>query len=179
MFKTFQEETLDERSQVKIERFLMNQAQIYIDRVLASKVTTKRNGALGIFVNRKIDSEVANQMIESKSDFKQLITNYKKNIEEVCLNDSDNLSPNHIIYALDTDLIISYSYGRLLRILSNFQMINKDNMLLEVSVSIGKEFVRDFLFETYKRENTEKNLTYLDWKTSNNKKVELVQDSNF
>lgn len=45
----------------------------------------------------------------------------------------------------------------------------------------GKDFVREFLFEKYKREhaNTEKNNTFFEWKTSNNNKVELVHDSEF
>lgn len=82
---------------------------------------------------------------------------------------------------MGTNLIISYSYGRLLRVLSNFQMINKDNKLLDISLSIGKEFVREYLLESYKRETKakNKNLTFLDWKTSNNTKVELVNESEF
>jgi len=145
---------------------LINPAKIIIEKELSPKNTPKKNneGSKDIFVNRKIDSEIAKQMIESQSDFTKLITNYKYNIKEICLNDSDNLSPNHIIYNIDTKVIISYSYGRLLRILSNFQLINKDNKLLDVSLSLGKDFVREFLFEKYKQErgSGDKNNTYFE-----------------
>ena len=36
-------------------------------------------------------------MIDSKSDFKKLITNYKYNIKEFCLEDFYNLTPNHFL----------------------------------------------------------------------------------
>jgi hypothetical protein len=181
LFKTLNEERLDDVTQLKIEKFLMDQAQIFIEAKLSSKGknNTISNGSQGIFVNRKIDSEVVKQLIESESDFKKLITNYKYNIKEVCLNDSETLTANHIIYTMDTNIIISYSYGRLMRVLSNFQMINKDNKFLEVAISIGKDFVREYLFARYKVENTEKNITFLEWKISNNTKVEFVNDSEF
>ena len=57
LFKTFSEENLDEVTQLKIERFLMNQAQILTDQTLARNRTgnTISNGTAvkGIFVTKK------------------------------------------------------------------------------------------------------------------------------
>ena len=181
MFKTLIEEKLDEVTQLKIETFLMNQAQILIDKNSESKDINISKVKTGNFINRKVDSEVIKQMIDSKSDFIKLITNYKYNIKEVCLKDFDNLNPNHILYSMNIKDIISFSYGRLLRVLSNLNLINKDTKLLDVSLSLGKDFVREYLFVSYNREKTENKtkLTYLEWKTSNKKMDELVNDSEF
>ena len=154
---------MDEVTQLKFEIFLMKQAQILIDKTIASNKTgntiSNSNEVKVICVNHKIDSKLVKQMIESESDFKKLITNYKYNITEVCLANS-KLSPNHIIYSLETKLIISYSYGRLLRVLSNFQLINNETKLLYVSLSLGKDLVSEYLFFSYKQENTEKNYIF-------------------
>jgi DNA-directed RNA polymerase len=174
LFKTFSEENLDEVTQLKIEKFLMNQAQILIDKTLARHRTGNK---ISIF-ETKFESKLVKQIIDSASDFKKLITNYKTNIKEVCL-DNSNLSPNHIIYSMDTTDIISYSYGRLLRVLSNYPLINKETKLLDVSLSFGKDFISKYLLARYRQENTDKNITYLEWLTSKDKNVELVNDSEF
>lgn len=87
MFKTFSAEKLDEATQLKIERFLMNQAQILIEKSLANNRTdntiSNSKEVKSIFVTNKIDSKLVKQMIESESDFIKLITNYKTNIKEV------------------------------------------------------------------------------------------------
>ena len=183
LFKTLTEETLNEETQLKIETFLMNQAQILIDQKLEleSKNLKINTGKTGTFINRSVDSEIIKHLKNSQSDFIKLITNYKYNIKEISLEDSDNLLPNYIIYHTDLNEILSYSYGRLMRILSNFKMINKENKLLDVSLSIGKDFVRIFLYLTYSQEKTKNKtkLTYLEWKTSKNKMVELVNEPEF
>jgi hypothetical protein len=87
LFKTFSAEKLDEATQLKIERFLMNQAQILIEKSLANNRTdntiSNSKEVKSIFVTNKIDSKLVKQMIESESDFIKLITNYKTNIKEV------------------------------------------------------------------------------------------------
>jgi hypothetical protein len=56
LFKTFTTEKLDEETQLKIETFLMNQAQILIDPNLESKGLKKIKGEPVTFINRKVDS---------------------------------------------------------------------------------------------------------------------------
>ena len=88
---------MDESTQLKIEAFFMNQAQILIDKTLANNRTgntiseniseNKENKEVkGIFVNNKIESNLVKQMIDSYSNFKKLITNYKSNIKVDCLD---------------------------------------------------------------------------------------------
>jgi hypothetical protein len=99
-------------------------------------------------------------MIESESDFKKLIQNYKYNIKakKLSFNDSE-LTVDHIINKLDTNQIISYSYGRFLRILSNFQLFNKETKFIDVNTSFGKDLVSEFLYLEYKQEKIAKNIT--------------------
>ena len=156
---------MDETTQLKIETFLMNQAQILMDKTLAKNKTgntisenkSENNKVKGIFVKNKIDHKLVKHFIDSESDFKKLVTNYKSNIniKEVCLNNT-NPSPDHIIYSMETKLIISYSYGRFLRVLSNFQLINNETKLLHVALSLGIELISEYLFLSYKLEKTEK-----------------------
>ena len=54
--KKLREEKLDEVTQLKIETFLMNQAQILIDNNLESKGIKISKGETGTFIKRKVDS---------------------------------------------------------------------------------------------------------------------------
>ena len=47
---------------------------------------------------------------------------------------------------METNLIFSYSYGRLLTVLSNFHLINKETKVLNVTLSLGKDLVSEYLF---------------------------------
>ena len=194
LFKTLTEEKLDYETQLKIEKFLMNQGQILIDETekLDSQDLNNSNGSRGTFISRSVDTQINHQMIDSMSDFKKLITNYKENIKELCLSDFDNLdslNPNRIIYSMDFKKIMSFSYGRLLRVLANYKLINKDNKLLDVSLSLGMDFVREFLYVSYNKDKdkdkdkgkttSQTNISYLDWKTQKNNMVEKVTESEF
>lgn len=61
---------------------MINPAQILIERAeISRKSTSKKNnnnkGSKGIFVNRKIDYEIAKQMIASQSYLKKVNTKIK------------------------------------------------------------------------------------------------------
>jgi hypothetical protein len=60
--------------------------------------------------------------------------------------------------------MVSISIGRLLAALSNYQMINKNNKFVDVSEGLGKDLIKQFLFNTY-NEKIAKNdlkLSYLE-----------------
>lgn len=182
------EENLDSATQLKIETFLMNQAKVFMVDALNGEDKgkeinfSKRYKSAGAIISPKIDAEIIRQMFYSKNDFISLINNYKENINEDCLKlkDSDNTKPNDIIKTMDSDFIITCSYGRLLRILSSFNLISKDNKFLDICLSLGKDLVNEYLFLRYKKDKeNNKNISYRDWTNFNNNLVENVNKSTF
>jgi DNA-directed RNA polymerase len=182
LFKTFSEEKLDEATQIKIEIFLMNQAQILLENTLSKNKTgstiINSNGVQDLYVNYKIDSKLVQQLIESESDFNKLITNYTSNFTKVGLYNY-KVRPEDIISSLEPKQIISYSYGFLLKVLSNFQLINNKTKLLNVTISLGTVLVYEYLYLIYKQDKTYKNNTFFEWKKSNNETVEIVNETEF
>jgi hypothetical protein len=126
---------LNETTQLKIEKFLKNQASELNKEKLESGESYKISNAIIL------------QFLESKKSLEKLIENYKTNL---ILEDEElSILFSKIMYNLDTDFIISIIYGSLLNIIAASQQVNKHNMMLEVTTKLGKEIVQNYIFNSY------------------------------
>jgi hypothetical protein len=163
LFRTLNENELNEETQLKIEKFLKDQAKKSMDTDLEDKNNKFRFGEPGYIVSSKEDSSIMEIIIKSKKDFTKLVKNYKINNEDSALG---NKLPKliNVINSIKISYMVSISIGRLLAALSNYQMINKNNKFVDVSEGLGKDLIKQFLFNTY-NEKIAKNdlkLSYLE-----------------
>ena len=139
---------INEKTQLQIENFLKDQYLEFVDKKYLNKQTDINYNYL--------THNLINILDDSKENFIKLINNYKNNI----LFEDKNLDKlsNKIIFSTNNDYIINISYGRLLRIISNTNMINNSNKTLEVILDLGKELINNYLLNLYKQEKNNFNL---------------------
>jgi len=71
---------------------------------------------------------------------------------------------------LDNDLILSIIYGRLLRIITNFNRLNTENNFTNISTDIGRDLINNYYYCLYRKYM----LLYIDILINN---VELLVDN--
>lgn len=168
----------NETTQLKIEKFLQNQALELNESNLVSG-----KSELGY---AKTSNEIILLFLKSKESLEKLILNYKTNLILEDAELSDLLT--RIIYNLDINFIINILYGRVLVIISNREQISNKNIMIDVAISLGKEIIKKYLFDLYntqtkaiernKNSNNTK-ITLLMWKNNNKSLIELTEDPQF
>lgn len=169
---------LNETTQLKIEKFLQNQALELNESNLVSG-----KSELGY---AKTSNEIILLFLKSKESLEKLILNYKTNLILEDAELSDLLT--RIIYNLDINFIINILYGRVLVIISNREQISNKNIMIDVAISLGKEIIKKYLFDLYntQTEAIERNknsnntkITLLMWKNNNKSLIELTENTQF
>jgi DNA-dependent RNA polymerase len=185
LLETLNNEPLNDTTQLKIEKFLLDQAAELNNENLESGEGNKHSN---------ISNALTLEFIESKKILAKLIKNYQTNLK---LEDAELTSlASRIMCSMDAKFLIAISYGRILNIINSHQQVNKLNKFLEVSIELGKEIVKKYLLDSYhaflkqssvvqsngvqvdpKNKNTK--ISLLMWKNNNKTLVESTEDSQF
>jgi len=136
---------INEDTQLKIERFLLDFSYITYEKKKDS--------------NTPIDySLISNNLTKYLKSNETILNSYIDNIRRKTFNKEPSNQNELVIYRLniilkeiDNPLIISIIYGRLLRIVSNFNRLNLDNKATDVFFDIGKDIVRNFFYSLYSK----------------------------
>ena len=132
---------LNDKTQKKIEEFLLNQATIiFNDRISESKDINYY----------KLNSSIIKRIRSSYSDLDKLINNFRENVTQKKIKKFD-LELNYLFSVLTNDLIIKYLLGRVLRIISNNSLINKNTISVNVAIDLAKDLVNYCIIFEYNK----------------------------
>lgn len=145
---------LNEETQVKIERYLFNQGQLVLDEKFNDIKDINYNK-----LNKKIISELKDfsSIIHFKLNNLKSDLNMKK-IDKITDPEYITLIKDILSY-LNNNIIISILLGRILKIISNYNLVNKNTIFLDVVLDIAKDVLNNYLskeYENYKHESKEK-----------------------
>jgi hypothetical protein len=136
---------LDFNCQLKIEKFLINQGEIF----LLEKQKNKNSD-----INyTKLNPDLLNPIIKSIDDINKLIDNYRDNLKGAKVKYGE-LKHQFLLF-LNNRVIIEGLLGKLLMIITNNQLINSNNIALDVAKNLGITLLYDFY-----REHLNKNKDY-------------------
>jgi len=124
---------LDTNCQIKIERFLINQGSILLKE--------KLNQELDINY-AKLNPEIFEPIRDSIIDLNKLINNYRDNLKGTKVKEGE--LKYQFLLGLSNEIIISKLLGRLLRIITNNQLINSNNTSLDVARDLGISLLYSF-----------------------------------
>lgn len=134
-------EPLNRITQLKIEKFLLDQASEFNKEKLESGEGYR---------NSNISNPLTLEFVESKKILAKLIKNYQTNLKlEDASPEALSSLDSRIMCSMDYKFLIAISYGRLLNIINSHQHVNKLNQLLDVSLELGKEIIKKYLFDSY------------------------------
>jgi hypothetical protein len=130
---------IDNKSQIKIERFLLNQGTILLSNRL--------NELLDINYY-KLNSHVLNYIKNCLGDLNKLINNLKRNISK---KKETDLTKGMLIILLNIDnkTIISYLLGRVLIIISNNNLVNSKTISTNIAIDLSKDLVNLYISNEY------------------------------
>lgn len=141
---------IDNQTQIKIETFLKNQGSLLFNERL--------NQILDINYE-KINSDVINIIRNSLVDLDLLVENLKKKISLQLKQNKNKQFLNEtfeLLNNIDNKTLISYLLGRLLRIISNNNLLNNNTFCSNVSIDLSKDLVNFYILNEYKK-NKDKN----------------------
>jgi hypothetical protein len=124
---------LDTNCQIKIERFLINQGSVFLEE--------KLNQELDINY-AKLNPEILEPIRDSIIDLNKLINNYRDNLKGTKVKEGE--LKYQLLLGLSNEIIISKLLGRLLRIITNNQLINSNNTSLDVARDLGISLLYSF-----------------------------------
>jgi hypothetical protein len=138
LFEILTNEPLNRTTQLKIEKFLLDQAAEYNKEKLESNKNYSHN---------KISNAITLELVELQKILEKLIKNYQTNLklEEVEL---PGLALR-IMSSMNYKFLVSISYGRILNILNTGQQKCKKNNLLDISIELGKEIINKYILDSY------------------------------
>jgi hypothetical protein len=178
---------LNEETQMKIEKYLLNQGNVLLKNKLDDIKDLNYD---------QLNKEVLEVLYNSKDNLLLLVNNYRINIKKLIKNIifkqeyylPSNKNKNYIYYLINEILLDIDNYeivqcllGRVLRIISNYNVISSSNMFTAISIDIGKDIVRQSLIEKFKKVN-EPNYgfsDFLDTSLSNEDNLVLNYNSVF
>jgi DNA-dependent RNA polymerase len=162
---------VNEDTQINIEKFLLDYSYI-------SFRDEKEKDSL---INYKlISNEFTKLLKNNESIIINLINRIKNktyNKEPIRQKENVQYQLSIILKELDDDLVISILYGRLLRIVSNYNKLNTSNNFTNISTDIGRDIINNYYYSLYIKSM----LPYIDIllkDTDNLFKEKLINDSN-
>jgi hypothetical protein len=136
-------------TQIKIEKYLMNQGQLLFQEKLEKKESLNYN---------RLNSIVLRELNDSIDILENLLLNFRKQLKKIVLK-----KKNHELYLIknileyvDNNIIIECILGRLLRIISNYNLINNKNKHTSIAIDLGKEIIFNCMktkFNSYIKNN--------------------------
>ena len=133
---------LDFNTQMKIEQFLQNQGKILYQQRVAQNLDINYN-----ILNPSILEELKKSIVE----IEKLLDNYRINLKIIISKDKSDKVESTIITCLTNELIISQLLGRLLRIISNHNLLNKNTNCTELAYDLGKSLLNSYYFQEYQK----------------------------
>ena len=134
---------LDENTQLKIEEFLYNQALIFL---------RNKNDEVYDINYYKLNPFVLEYLKKSKEELSILIDNYRSNVNIIRDKDIKN-SQESVEYLLlnnlKNEIIISRLLGRLLRIISNHNLLNKNTYSTDLASDLANSLLYDYYSVKY------------------------------
>lgn len=138
---------VNDDTQIQLEKYLLNQGELFYNSKLEEVLDINYY---------KLNPLVLNILKSSLSDLDKLITNYKNNVE----NSKQYGKEIHLVLtSLDTKLIISYLLGRVLKIISNHNQVNKKTISVNVAIDLAKDLVNYFISNEFKKFNLQMSKT--------------------
>ena len=134
---------LDENTQLKIEQFLYNQGLIFL---------RNKNDEVYDINYYKLNPFVLEYLKKSKEELSILIDNYRSNVNIIRDKDIKN-SQESVEYLLlnnlKNEIIISRLLGRLLRIISNHNLLNKNTYSTDLASDLANSLLYDYYSVKY------------------------------
>jgi hypothetical protein len=124
---------LDVNCQLSIEKFLINQGSIFL--------LDKQNKNLDINF-AKLNPNILDPIRNSLDDLNKLINNYRENLKGTKVKDGE--LKFQFLLGLSNEIIISNLLGRVLRIITNTDLVNSNNSSLEVAKDLGTSLLYNF-----------------------------------
>ena len=141
---------LDENTQFKIEEFLYNQGVILLNNRMNQNSDINYN---------KINPFVIEILKRSIDELSKLIDNYRFNV--INIQNKTNIQDiveYELLNNLSNDVIIEQLLGRLLRIISNHNLLNKNTNCTELAYDLGDSLLYSFYSQKYKKFNNSKEI---------------------
>ena len=132
---------LNENTQVEIEQFLNDQGSILLKSRL-DKISDINYYKLNPFIVECLKKSIG--------ELEKLITSYRSNIQKIVNKDQTQIVENEIISGLTNEIIISNLLGRLLRIISNNNLFNKNTSCTDLACDLGNSLLYAFYSLKYK-----------------------------
>ena len=139
--------SLDDNTQLKIEQFLNDQGSILLNRRI------DQNLDINYY---KLNPYVLEYLKKYISELEKLINNYRSNILQLEASPSLDKDINTsveilLISGLSNEVIISQLLGRLIRIISNNNLLNKNTSCTSLSIDLGKSLLYCFYSQEHKK----------------------------
>ena len=131
---------LDNNTQMKIETFLNDQGQILLSQRLSEETELNYH---------KFNPIIINYFKNSIEKLNLLIDNYRVNIRDIYLKDKSVDVEFKVLTSLSNEKIISQLLGRLLRIISNNNIISKNNST-ELALDLVESLLNYYYYLEYK-----------------------------
>jgi len=148
---------LDENTQIKIEKFLNNQGELILE--------AKMNQISDINYY-KLNPYLLDVLKKSIDELDKLINNYRINNSKVKQKNKDESLEYLLISRLSNDIIISHLLGRVLKIISNTNLLNKNTNSTDVALDLAKSLLYYFYKIEYQEYLKKENLSYKDYSLS-------------
>ena len=159
---------LDLKTQMKIEQFLQNQGKILYQQRLDQNLDINYN---------KINPSILEDLKKSIFEIENLLDNYRINLISITSKDKSAKVESTLITCLTNEIIISQLLGRLLRIISNHNLLNKNTNCTELACDLGRSLLNSYYFQEYKKSEFTNLGLNLFIKSSFSDFEELVSDS--
>nr|QWO71375.1 RNA polymerase [Calocybe gangraenosa] len=133
---------LDVNTQTKIEQFLINQGSILL------KKRMDQNLDLNYY---KINPNILAYLNKSIGELEKILDNYRENLNTIVNKNKTEMVEFILISHLNNEVIISQLLGRLLRIISNNNLFNKNTNCTELAEDLGQSLVYSFYSQEYNK----------------------------
>jgi len=147
--------SLDENTQIKIENFLNNQGKLIL------KAKMDEISDINYF---KLNPYLLEFIVKSKEELNKLIDNYRINIKN---NDKEYSSVEILLISnLSNEDIISYLLGRVLKIISNNNLCNKNTNCTNLALDLVDSLLFHFYGIEYQNYINKSNISYKEYRLS-------------
>jgi hypothetical protein len=174
------ESKLNVDTQLRIEKFLLYQSQMLFKENIDKNLDLNYH-----FLTPDIFKELKNSI----NILNNLIKNLRENINLTDVNiEGNNLIRiklfNQLIHHIENEVIISLILGRLLRIISNKNIINNNTIFTEVAIDLAVDWINHYFYAMFKYKKSLNAFHINDYNDNNNisnnknKKVSINIDEN-